>query len=322
MIATFGEALVDLIEQPDGRFAPCLGGSVCNFTVALARQGVPTRYLNPLSSDHFGVRFDALLRGAGVELADRPASACPTSLAVVSLDAHGSPSYTFHREGVADRDIDARQAVADFPAPLELLHTGGLTLVAADLDKTLQVCAAAAARSALVSVDANLRPMLATDLPAYVAGVRRALAQAHIAKVSDEDLDVLGVDRSSHDAICAALFPDSTLELVVYTQGPRGAALLTRRHQVELAAPSGLRVVDTVGAGDCFHAGLVACLLRAGALADTARLAALEPAQLRAALRHAIAAASVNIMRSGCDPATWQETVEEASRHASAGQGR
>ncbi|WLI91439.1 PfkB family carbohydrate kinase [Massilia sp. R2A-15] len=320
MIATFGEALVDLIEQPDGRFAPCLGGSVCNFTVALARQGVPTRYLNPLSRDHFGERFDALLRGAGVDLPGHPRSAGPTSLAVVSLDAYGSPSYAFHREGVADRDIDARAAIAAFPAPLELLHTGGLTLVPADLDKTLEICAAAAARGALVSVDANMRPMLASDLGAYGAGVRRALDQAHVAKVSDEDLDALGIGRGSLDAIVGALFPGSALELVVYTQGPRGAALLTRRHQVELAAPAGLRVVDTVGAGDCFHAGLVACLLRAGALASREQLAALEPAQLRAALRHAIAAASVNIMRSGCDPATWQETLDEVSRHASAGQ--
>ena len=60
MISSYGEALVDLIEQADGRFLPCLGGSVSNFSVAVARQGVPSTYLNPLSSDKFGERFSAL----------------------------------------------------------------------------------------------------------------------------------------------------------------------------------------------------------------------------------------------------------------------
>ena len=39
-VATAGEALIDLIAQPDGRFEPCLGGAVFNLTRALARQGV------------------------------------------------------------------------------------------------------------------------------------------------------------------------------------------------------------------------------------------------------------------------------------------
>ena len=53
-IATAGEALIDLITQPDGRLEPCLGGAVFNLTRAIARQGVGVAYLNPLSSDRFG----------------------------------------------------------------------------------------------------------------------------------------------------------------------------------------------------------------------------------------------------------------------------
>ena len=68
MIATIGEALVDLIEQADGRFEACLGGSVCNFTQALSMQGVPTTYLNPLSHDKFGTQFIDLLLKKGVTL--------------------------------------------------------------------------------------------------------------------------------------------------------------------------------------------------------------------------------------------------------------
>ena len=66
-VATAGEALIDLIAHTDGRFEPCLGGAVYNLTRALARQGVATLYLNPLSKDRFGRQLAAGLHQDGVQ---------------------------------------------------------------------------------------------------------------------------------------------------------------------------------------------------------------------------------------------------------------
>ena len=315
MIATTGEALVDLIEQPDGRFQACLGGSVCNFTLGLARQGLPVTYLNPLSHDKFGQQFLSLLSDNKVSLGAELASGFPTSLAVVSLDAYGSPTYAFHRQAVADRDSTDTQLIARFPAQLALLHTGGLSLVPDDLEKTLAVVAAARVRGATISIDANLRPLVVADQDTYIAGVKRAIAQADIVKVSDEDLRVLVFGSDDPSQIAASLFADSALQLIALTQGAQGAVLLTRTCQLALPAPAALTVVDTVGAGDCFHAGLIAYLENAGKLVQhqgAQALAQLAPALLEGALRHAIAAASLNITRSGCNPASWEETAEFA----------
>ena len=68
-VATAGEALIDLIAHTDGSFEPCLGGAVYNLTRALARQGVATMYLNPLSKDRFGRQLAAGLQQDGVQLA-------------------------------------------------------------------------------------------------------------------------------------------------------------------------------------------------------------------------------------------------------------
>ena len=310
MIATIGEALVDLIEQEDGRFQACLGGSVCNFSLGLARQGVATTYLNPLSEDKFGKKFFSLLSDNGVSLADSVGSACPTSLAVVSLDAQGSPTYAFHRQGVADRDISAEALAARFPVNFELLHTGGLALVPEDLEKILSAMQVATIRGAIISIDANLRPMVVKERDEYIEGVRLAIRHAHIVKVSDEDLDVLGLGDATLAELATILFDDSAVQLIALTRGSQGAALLTRACQVEMAAPRNLKVADTVGAGDCFHAGLIASLQRAGKLGTQQDLKQLDGGTLRSALQHAIASASLNIMRVGCDPATWEETVE------------
>ena len=313
MIATIGEALVDMIEQPDGSFHACLGGSVCNFTLGLARQGVETTYLNPLSADRFGERFVALLARNNVHLAsDR--STCPTSLAMVGLDKDGVPTYAFYRDGVADRDIDAESAIARFPHKMELLHTGGLALVD-DADKMLEVMQAASSRGALLSLDANLRPVAAKDHENYFKDVLKAIRKSHLVKVSDEDLRVLGLGQLGPAELADVFFNESETELIALTLGARGAMLITRSRSVTLPAPSDLKVVDTVGAGDCFHAGLVAWLRRASMLAPQA-LRGIDQRSMESALRHAIASASINIMRSGCQPPTWQEADDYALAHA------
>lgn len=309
MIATLGEALVDFIEQADGRFQPFLGGCVFNFSLGLARQGVPVSYLNPLSQDQFGARFARRLKQDGVLLGAAARSALPTSLALISLDAGGVPTYAFHRAEVADRDIDAAQLVASLPPRLTLLHTGGLALVPADLQKMLTVLRAASGGASLVSVDANLRPMAVPDVDAYVAGVRSAIACAHILKVSDEDLDILGWGALSPPEQAAALFAMAPmLELIALTRGAHGASLYTRGASASAPVPA-LTVVDTVGAGDCFHAGLLAYLLRAGRLAAPELLGDMDAEVLREALDHAVASASLNVMRAGCDPASWEEVL-------------
>ena len=310
MIATLGEALVDMIEQPDGRFQACLGGSVFNSAIGLARQGVPTAYLNPLSTDKFGARFAALLRASEVLPAARAPSPRPTSLAIVSIDDYGAPTYAFHRERVADRDVSGASLIDSFPPHMALLHTGGLALVPEDGDTLLPALRAAAARGALISIDANLRPLVADDLPRYVGAVRQALKLAHIVKVSDEDLAHLGLDAANPEQVADALFSESAVRLIAITRGGQAASLMTRAHRIELRTPANLALVDTVGAGDCFQAGLIAYLYRQGVLTSAARLQDLGQETLGSALRHAICAASVNVTRAGCDPATWDETAQ------------
>lgn len=311
MIASYGEALVDLIEQADGCFLPCLGGSVSNFCVAAARQGVPSVYLNPLSRDAFGRRFAALYQANGVIQTQPQPSQCPTALAVVTRNERNEPSYIFHRETVADRDITLAALQSSWPESVRILHTGCLTLTPPDIAQTLALMQFAQAQGAVLSVDANIR-LLATTLRAeYLADVEKALLQAHIIKLSDEDLAALlpQVNPEHAETLAAHYFAASpTIELIVYTRGAMGATLITRSQQITLPPPQGLTVVDTVGAGDCFAAALLAWLYRLGPDVPGLIRAATQQ-ELGHALRHALAAAGINVTRAGCDPATWAETL-------------
>ena len=318
--AIAGEALIDLIRRPDGSYLPCLGGALYNLCRALARQGVGTQYLNPLSRDRFGRELAAQLAADGVQLARPDPVQQVTSLAVVNLNAQGHPDYAFYREGVADRAVSAQglgDACTALPA-LQLVCTGALALDARDTAIYLPWLAAQRAAGRCVVVDANLRPSVMPDLAAYRATVHAALAHAHIIKASDEDLDHLAVPGA--DALDRArnlLAANPQAHLLALTLGAEGAWLL-HRHGTQCFAIEAqpLEVIDTVGAGDSFLAGLLAHLLRqaqgAGAAGFVQFVEALTAETCEQALRHALASASLCVMEQGCVPPGWDAASEWA----------
>lgn len=321
--AIAGEALIDLIRRPDGSYLPCLGGALYNLCRALARQGVGTQYLNPLSRDRFGRELAAQLMADGVHLAHPEPVQPVTSLAVVNLNEHGHPDYAFYREGVADRAVSSHglgEACTALPA-LQLVCTGALALDARDAAIYLPWLAAQRAAGHCVVVDANLRPSVMPDLASYRATVHAALGHAHIIKVSDEDLDHLAVPGP--DALARArqlLQANPAAHLLALTMGAQGAWLLHRSGtQCFAKEAQPLQVVDTVGAGDSFLAGLLAHLLVQAQSTGAASLAqfvqVLSADACQQALRHALASASLCVMEQGCVPPGWGQVVARVAQH-------
>ena len=321
-VAIAGEALIDLISEADGRFNPCLGGAVYNLARALARQGLGTLYLNPFSSDKFGQALMQQMVNDGVVLSQPAPVQAVTSLAVVNLNENGHPNYAFYRDGVADRQVTASQMADDcsnHAHSIEFVCTGALALDVSDQNVYLPWLVQQKQVGKCVVVDANLRPSVMPDLSAYQRCVHAYLDVADIIKVSDEDLLALNVPGATTLAQARRVMQSTHAKLLALTMGANGAWLLTRNDEYFAQETAFLNIIDTVGAGDSFLAGLLAALASINEAGRSLNhvLANLTSLQSQMALGHAIASASLCVQERGCVPPTWQQTKEWAELHPS-----
>lgn len=304
-VATAGEALMDMIEDEQARLLPCAGGAVYNLTRALGLQGVGTLYLNPLSADRYGRLLATRIHEAGVTLARPEPVTQPTSLAVVGLDGQGKASYSFYREGVADRQVTTQglNLACQQANSLQVVATGCLALVADDSAIYLPWLQAQRATGRLVVVDANLRPAIVSDMATYRASVLAALGQAHLVKASDDDLSLLELPGATPLDKARHLLTEIPATWAALTLGAEGAVLLHRDGRAWHARETAPVVVaDTVGAGDCFLAGLLVALLECESVQHSPTALALTDAEVAHVLAHAVASASLCVQQVGCVP--------------------
>jgi fructokinase len=279
-------------------FAAKPGGAPGNLAAGVARLGLGAAMLSRVGPGALGQLLVTTLADAGVDVgAVAHAATEPTSLAVVALDDAGKPDYAFHREGVADRVGDAARLIEGTRGfeDVRLACTGCLALLPEDGQRYLPWLRDCRERGLLVAVDANLRPAVASDEAAYRDNVRAALALADVVKVSDDDLALLSSAIADPVAAALRLFELGPVRLVALTRGAEGATLLARDgRRLHAREHEPLRIADTVGAGDCFFAGLLSEIV--------AHPADMETGTLRDALRRAVASASLCVQQAGCMP--------------------
>lgn len=273
-----GESLVDVVVDGAGLTTERPGGSAANVAVALSRLGRPVRFVTAFAADDRGQLLAEHLAGSGVRYAGDPHVLARTSSAVATIGADGAATYDF--------DFDWRLGPVDLPGLPTFVHVCSLgAVVHPGSDAVVALLDQVA--GATITYDINARPGITGTGPDLVERVEEVVRRSQLVKASDEDLAVLYPD---HDlAGAAAHLLSLGPETVVVTRGAEGSAWFDA--EGEIGGPvEAVKVVDTIGAGDTFSAGII------DALWD-----GLGPA---ATLAHAARAAAVTVSRPGADPPT------------------
>ena len=314
MVCVIGEALIDLVIDssatlPDGatRYTAFPGGSPYNVSIGLARLGQPSQLLARLSHDAFGrqIRQHAVSNGVDLSLSVDASEA--TTLAVVGLDSNHNALYDFYLNGTADwlwTDAELSRLTDE----ISWVHTGSLaswTLPGASRIEA-RLAGLRASGAAIISFDPNVRPALMPAHDDAVATIERLVGLSHVVKASAEDLAWLYPDRAIDDALLAwrALGPS----VVVVTDGGRGAHAVGMSEPFAVAAPQ-ITVVDTVGAGDAFMAGLINALVRTDLLVSEVSQESLRPV-----IEEAVLVAALTCQVAGGNPPTAAELAAAQGR--------
>ncbi|MBV0913910.1 carbohydrate kinase family protein [Anianabacter salinae] len=306
MILCCGEALIDMLPREstggEAAFAPYPGGAVFNTAIALGRLGAPTGFFSGISTDLFGALLQTALAESQVDTSLLALSNRPTTLAFVTLTG-GQASYAFYDENTAGRMLGLGD-LPDVPADCAALFFGGISLPVEPCGTAYEALMAREAASRVTMIDPNIRPGFITDETAYRARIDRMLAQADIVKLSDEDIRWLygtgDLETLAHRVLAMGA------RVVCITEGAKGAHGFTAQDHV-FAPAHRVEVVDTVGAGDTFNAGVLAALHEAGALSKD-RIASLDAGTLKAALALGVQAAAVTVSRAGANP-PWRRDL-------------
>ncbi|MGV0816930.1 carbohydrate kinase family protein [Martelella sp. AMO21009] len=300
MILCCGEALIDMLPRETTKgepaFSPYAGGAVCNTAVALARLGRPTGFFSGLSSDLMGDIIREKLDASNVDHSYVATSDRPTTLAFVKL-VNGAASYAFYDENTAGRMITE----ADLPKigdDCSAMHFGAISLIPEPCGSTYEALLMREAEKRVISLDPNIRTSFITDPDKHRARIERMAAKADILKFSDEDLDWFGLEGSLDDK--ARHWIAAGASLVVVTRGGDSTIGYTATQKVEVASEK-VEVVDTVGAGDTFDAGILASLDLAGLLTKD-KVKTLSADAIRDALALGAKAAAVTVSRAGANP--------------------
>jgi fructokinase len=301
MLLSCGDALIDFlpVKSADGRdaFMPVVGGSCLNVAIGCGRLGAPAGFVGGISTDLFGAMVADHAAASNVELRYATRSAGPTKLAFVRT-VDGEPNYTFYDEGTVSRSWTYRPGMLPF-AEIEAIHFGSTTLVDGKVAAETMRLVEEARGSTTLSFDPNCRPRLVHNQPEYVERMNQFASRAGIVRLSDSDFAFL-YRGDEYAKRAEALFAADT-SLFIVTRGIRGAqAWHKRAGMVDVETPQ-VEVVDTIGAGDSFQAGLLFALHAMGRIAPRT-LAEMTARELHRAVFFATKCAAFTCGRRGADP--------------------
>lgn len=291
-VVSIGEALIDIVQPQTGGPTEHVGGSPANVAIGLAALGHPTLLATNLGDDERGQRITDYLAERHVALTPGSRDAAHTSTAKAMLDADGAATYDF--------DLSWDIPVPDLEG-IGHVHTGSIAATLQPGASAVFEAMATARATGTVSYDPNARPTIMGQPHEARSLIEECIGRSDVVKASSEDVEWLYQGASAEEV--ARLWGRLGPLLVVITHGGDGALVhqSSTDTQVRVAAPK-VVVIDTVGAGDSFMAGLISGLLDAGLLGSVEARHRLEGASswaLSEAVERALATAAYTVARAG-----------------------
>ncbi len=261
---------------------------------ALTKFGAKTALLGKVGTDTFGKLLINTLADAGIDTTGLISTDDVfTTLAFVTFDEHGDRQFAFSRKPGADTCITFEELKLSLIDEARVFHFGTLSLTDEPArSATYQAVAYAKSKGKFITYDPNLRKPLWKDLETAKQQLIWGLQQADVVKISDEEVDFLfglGVEDGA-----AYILENFGVKLVFVTCGANGCFFKNATAQGHVPSLTGIKVIDTTGAGDIFGGSAVWKLLQFNKAPE-----ALSEEDLHQIVRFACTSAGLSTTKSG-----------------------
>ena len=263
---------VGRLEDID-RFSLSVCGAELNVAIGLKRLGHNVAYLTKLGTDLFAARILRTLNDNGIATDSISYSdAASTGFMFKSQVADGDPDICYFRKGSAASTLSPQDIMKLDYTKFDGIHLTGITpaLSASTHEASETLISLAKQHSCTFSFDPNLRPQLWASKQDMVSCINQMAFQADLFFPGIKEAEQLAGKESPEAA--AEYYLSRGTKTVVVKVGARGAYYASCDGQHGFTHGfSANPVVDTVGAGDGFAAGVLSAL-REGLSLDQATL--------------------------------------------------
>lgn len=271
--------------DPDGEgpledaahFTLRIAGAEANVLIALSRLGHTARLVSAVGDDPIGRLVLRTLREQRVRVDTvQVLPGASTGIFFKERFADGVRRVYYYRKDSAASALQPETVAASVFDDLEVLVASGLSFGLGRPNGLSAVARAALKRAAAAGVtvvfDANVRPGL-WDGPAAAEDFRSMVRDVDVLLAGAEELPVL-MPESRTPEHAVEILGRCGVATVVVKHGAAGATVYDRGERWSIPPFPVDRVVDPVGAGDAFAAGIVTGIVRQWSMADSARLGA------------------------------------------------
>jgi len=279
-VALFGEAMLLLVADRPGpledaqSFHKRTAGAETNVAIGLSRLGLKVGWASRLGTDSMGRALLAAMRAEGIDCSHVITDATQrTGFQFKGRVTDGSdPPIEYHRKGSAASHMGPADVDEAWLRSARHLHATGVFAAISDTSlqaalKTMDVMRAA---GRTISFDTNLRPTLWSSTETMRHWVNELASRADWVLPGIEEGLLLTGHSKPEDV--AKFYRERGAKLVVVKLGAEGAY-----YDSDVAGTGRVdgfpvkEVIDTVGAGDGFAAGVVSALLEGKSVPEAVR---------------------------------------------------
>ena len=231
----------------------------------------------------------------------------PTTLAYADV-SNGVAKYTFVDEHSAGRliDEDSLKPFVNKIKNAKTLLVGGISLQVEPCGSSWQWLVEQVAGGCVIYFDANIRPDFIEDKDKYLERFEQFTRKVDVIKISEEDYSYLYGEQDFEKVTAEWL--DKGIKLIILTLGEKGVKVIYGGGKEISVGIELVKVVDTIGAGDSFNAGLLFHLDKQKML-DQEKLASIDTSTLKKALIFANQIARFTVTQKGANP-PWLDELK------------